>query len=787
MPKGWSTRFPLDTLAHIHQTYTLMRRLLKQSAAQSATALTPGQIELDLKFGAWLAALEQQVLGADNAQFDGANRSAPEPARTRAVEPELRALPLSRRITTAPLTDPSTVFDAMRYTPRPLSAADGPTTIREVDAQGHDLHTGGERYTILGHLLGSATPEMLLVSLPAGPITPYMLQRPIRYRGSNYLMHGHGGSLMKPGSESLSTILAGQSQGAAQRGRLYAVPEAAIAPGSPYLKLLCQLFPYQESYYYFQRMLMALPARAAASSGVDADCVPLGLKGSFRVMIFPDAPADQAHPFQLRGGIKLRPHDGCGFIKASAVKQLKLEQRIEDGGLQAYGNKRPANLPSQALQQYSQSRGKSVGEEASQRLKMVLEQKRRQDPRYQLEGPELFRTLTTGLIQGDIAGDVPAEDLMLHLPLSKSATFERHRGGVLLGRAPYPQPNLRPFGADQVRSGSKDATAEFLDTCTAVQYSFVAQDNRRRGKLSFAKGIWIVVPDKLWPKEYAEHMVATSNQDFKTDTDWVQAKRRVTRETALDCNGILLCTGLFAPGSLVAVPPAEQQKLGGDFDGDPVLVIADRPALWQHVKQQDDKRQGPGVVSFKPPKSHHSAFDKEGNYIFSRAEQICGTRLGVLGKFCGLQQIILARPVADQARFALRVMQELDAALTALPPIQGYDPRHRDKLENLHKLLSIGISMGTDAYKADTHIREFAEIADRLRVLLRQDGAYQFIPYAKNTAHQLRQGKQFDPQRASDALRNNPTLAAEVMDAILKLFIEVMRNPPAAATPARTR
>jgi len=26
-----------------------------------------------------------------------------------------------------------------------------------------------------------------------------------------------------------------------------------------------------------------------------------------------------------------------------------------------------------------------------------------------------------------------------------------------------------------------------------------------------------------------------------------------------------------------------------------------------------------------------------------------------------------------------------------------------------------------------------------------------------------------------------------VMDAILKLFIEVMRNPPAAATPARTR
>jgi hypothetical protein len=292
----------------------------------------------------------------------------------------------------------------------------------------------------------------------------------------------------------------------------------------------------------------------------------------------------------------------------------------------------------------------------------------------------------------------------------------------------------------------------------------------------------------LWPKKYRDHMVATSADDFKTDTDWVDAKRRVTQETALECSGILLCTGLFAPGSLVAVPPAEQKKLGGDFDGDPVLLIADRPALWEHVKQQDETRQGPGVESFKPPKSHQSAFDEKGNYIFSRAEQIYCTRMGVLGKFSGFQQTFLAMSVAAQKHFADNTKAEFDAMLEALPPIQGFDPNNPNSKERLKQLLSIGISVGTDAYKADTHIRAFSAIAERFRALLRKHRCERLVPYAKNTAHQLRPDKnQFDPALARDALKHNPTLAAEVMDAILMQFIEVKNKLSTELTPARTR
>ncbi|WFU07411.1 hypothetical protein QA648_35805 (plasmid) [Rhizobium sp. CB3171] len=97
----------------------------------------------------------------------------------------------------------------------------------------------------------------------------------------------------------------------------------------------------------------------------------------------------------------------------------------------------------------------------------------------------------------------------------------------------------------------------------------------------------IVVPDEMWPADFAERGVVMSAEDVKCHSSWLEEKDRVKADTALECVGILQATEVFAPGSLVAVPTAEQKKLDGDFDGDSVVIIGDRPRLYEHVRQFD--------------------------------------------------------------------------------------------------------------------------------------------------------------------------------------------------------
>ncbi|WP_430694748.1 shikimate kinase [Mesorhizobium dulcispinae] len=780
---------------------------------------------------------------------------------------------------------PAAVFDvhkvlrAMDHEPRPPEGDAGQMQLPVVDMQGRRLPTEPEtRYSIF-HRLTSGAVKVVAVQLPGKP-SAFMLGRTLSVEGVPYRMDLFGGSKSKPPKKTLAQIAArapGETGAQALGGKLLAIPYAETAPGTAFEQLSRHWAPFKEAYYYTQRRGFAAPPAIKGLGPHD-----YALEGAFKLSLLPDRLTGEAHPFRLtgpEGPIALRPHDGCGFIKASLAERMPAVRRAAQGqGLDrvaAFAEARRSSVPASALQHYPRS--ELVADETREKAKTWLDSREGQE----LGAEDLFRTVTAGHIDAPGAVAVPSSDDCVHVPTLKSETLTG-RGGVLIGRAPYDKANLRPFGARQVRSaGDGDATAAFLDGCVAIQYSFNVAE--KKGKelagddpMFFAKGILIVVPDKMWPADYAERGLVLSAEDVKSHSSWTHGKDRAKVDTPVDSIGILQATEVFAPGSLVAIPTSEQKKLDGDFDGDAVIIIGDRPQLYEHVRQFDEKEQARGVRSLKPAKSHTPAF-KDDSYQFSRARQILATTQDVLETYSCLQRNFLAQ--SDEARrwFAERAVfgtyegihhelrrdianllnaeevrgqdiqdtlararQEIEVArhpvareMAALlvtelaawaakadqqnlsatvetvddlsptvspalanlfqelaesypatseprdrvqllldhtqaridPSPDGYNPD--DLVESTSNLLSLGIKVGTDAYKSDTGTRRFMKKGHELQRLLCQTPGLQPVPYVKSMAATLSQGR-FDVDATLEELKDNPTLAACVMEASIK-------------------
>ncbi|MBB5262687.1 shikimate kinase, partial [Rhizobium leguminosarum] len=415
------------------------------------------------------------------------------------------------------------------------------------------------------------------------------------------------------------------------------------------------------------------------------------------------------------------------------------------------------------------------------------------------------------------------------------------------------------------------------------------------------KGILIVVPDAMWPADFIDRGVVMSAEDVKCHSRWLEEKDRVKADTALDCVGILQATEVFAPGSLVAVPTAEQKKLDGDFDGDAVVIIGDRPRLYEHVRQFDAQLQARGITSMKPPKSHTPAIEK-GGYQFTRSKQILSATGAVLETYSCLQRNMLAQPLEARRQFAERAIfgtyegihPELKADIRALlqedrpdgqtlheliagvgedskaarhpvarelaallmaelqdwnlqlnsepaheqsdvkqqlarsaastgakpafsadagalfpklsesypatadarkridfllnhyqpridPRPDGYNPD--DLHESAINFLSLGIKVGTDAYKSDTGALVFKQKTAELQRLLEGRRGFKSAPYVKAQAAKLHQGR-FDVDRSLADLEDNPTLAASVMEASIGVAVERDILPRALAISA---
>ncbi|MDK1492998.1 shikimate kinase [Sinorhizobium sp. 7-81] len=789
---------------------------------------------------------------------------------------------------------PASVFDvhqvlrAMDHEPRPPEGEAGLMRLPVVDMQGRRIATEPEiRYSIFHRLTSGALP-VVAVQLPGKP-SAFMLARTLTVEGVPYRMDLFGGSKLKPPNQTVSQVAARPPGAAAATpggGKLLAIPYAETAPGTAFEQLSRAWAPFKEAYYYTQRRGFAAPPAINGLGPHD-----YALEGAFKLSLLPDRRAIEAHPFRLtgpQGSIALRPHDGCGFIKASLAERMQAVRRAgpQQGPdrLPAFGERRRSSIPASALQHYPRS--ELVADEVRKTATKWLESRQGRE----LTSEELFRTVTAGHIDGPGAVAVPSSDNCLHVPTLKSETLTG-TSGVLIGRAPYDKPNLRPFAAEQVRSAvDRDPTALFLDSCTAIQYSFnVAEKSGQEltadDPIFFAKGILIVVPDKMWPAEFAERGLVMSAEDVKCHSNWTQSKDRVKVDTPVDCVGILQATEVFAPGSLVAVPTGEQNKLDGDFDGDTVVIVGDRPQLYEHVRAFDQKEQARGRRSLKPPKSHSPAIAADG-YQFSRGRQILsatqntletysclqrsflaqshegrrwfaeraifGTYEGIhhelgreIGRLLGQEQVssgdilnTIARArdevevaknpvarelaellVADLMAWAARPDPQLQpdtvgvsgAKLTVSPPFcelfpelaetytatpqprdrvqllldhyparihprpDGYNPD--DLVQSANNLLSLGIKVATDAYKSDTGARLFMRKSGTLMQLLSQAPGLRSVPYVKNMAAHLKHGT-LRVDSALEDLKNNPTLAASVMEASLKLATEEGILPP---------
>ncbi|MDA9503786.1 hypothetical protein XI09_02905 [Bradyrhizobium sp. CCBAU 11386] len=786
---------------------------------------------------------------------------------------------------------PASVFDvhqvlrAMDHAPRSPQGEAGLMRLPVVDMQGRPLATEPEiRYSIFHRLTSGALP-VVAVQLPATP-SAFMLARTVSVNGVPYRMDLFGGSKLKPPPLTVSQVAARAPGELANRGgKLLAIPYAETAQGTAFEQLSRAWAPFKEAYYYTQRRGFAAPPAIKGLSPHD-----YALEGAFKLALLPDRPADQEHPFKLMGPdgpINLRPHDGCGFIRASLANLMPAVRRAGEregpDRVLAFGEGTKSALPVSALQHYP--RNEQVADEAREKARSWLDSREEQ----RLTSEELFRTVTAANINGPGAVAIPSADGCLHLPTLKSETLRG--GGVLIGRSPYDKPNLRPFAPDQVRSAADgDPTASFLDQCVTMQYSFnVAQKSGEElaahDPTFFAKGLLVVVPDEMWPADFADRGLVMSAEDVKCHSSWINGKDRAKMDTPVDCVGILQSTELFAPGSVVAVPPSEQKKLDGDFDGDSLVIIGDRPQLYEHVRQFDQEEQVRGLGSLKPPKSHTPAIE-DGRYKFGRASQILAVTRNVLEIYTGLQRGFLAQ--SDEARqwFAERaifgtyegihhelkqdirrlleqeqvsaqnvqdtlekarheieladhpvaremadlLLTELDAwsarldeqilpeqllpeagasiseAQIAMSPrlcelfpelaetypataqprdrvqllVDRYpariDPRPdgynlHDLVQSTNNLLSLGIKVGTDAYKSDTGAYIFMLKSGHLQRLLQQTPGLKSVPYTKSMAATLNQGL-LDVDATLEDLKDNPTLAASVMQASIKLAAE---------------
>jgi len=884
--EGYATRCPALSIYQTLKTYSVVQRLWKRPYIEGDRQELRGrQAELDV----WLKATLNRARGLIERDLSAMswNLIAQLEAETPVDALDSFMAANADRITAQ---HPAAEFDVrqalaeMRHDPRPPEGEAGLMQVPLVDMQGRPVASSSEperRYSILARLTQGQL-SLRSVQLP-GELSAFMLARTLNVDGVPYRMDLFGGSRMKGEPLTLEKIFAEdpktsrRDRTTQKPGKLLALPYAETAPGTAFEQLARKLLPYKESFYYFQRMMMPSPPGIGGLGPHDHV-----LEGSFRLGVLPDRKVGEAHPFQLTGPndqpLALRPHDGCGFIKASIARRMPVLGRVDASEdhdrLKAYGEDKTASLPAQALQHYP--RDEAVALEAADRLQAQLAA----EQETLVTGEILFRSVTAGRIQGPSAVAVPSADGKLHLPALKSGTVEPG-GGVLIGRSPYDKPNLRPFPADRV-AAMADTTAAFLDGCAAMQYSFVAAEDEAAGAadeapMFFAKGNLIVVPDEMWPADFRDRDLVMSAEDVKTHSAWTDRKARATNDTPVGCTGILQATEIFAPGSLVAIPVDEQKKLDGDFDGDAVIIIADRPALFAHVQRSDEAEQAKGLPSFKPPKSHTPAIDPgTGSYQFGRAGQILSTKMGVLESYTGLQRSFLAQAPARQKEIAERAIlgtyegldPELKRGLRAQleredvddqairdllaaaeldlqtarqpaseqvarllveeirrwregaptgsgdngsgeemaelfpklaegylaadnarsrieaildgypdrmePAPEGYDPT--DPVQTVKNLLSIGIKIGTDAYKSDTATFAFSRKASRLQTLLSEGGP---VPYGKGAARQLNAAT-FEARTAQEALRDNPTLAAGIMEASLSTVDAVDLIPKSA-------
>ncbi len=593
---------------------------------------------------AWIGSTLEQVRGAIEGDLDEMSWNLI--AQIEAGDHVLDALDLKLhrdmdRLTTAHPPTPMDVA-AVRRELRGLSAVRnlmgsqaGAAVLQVVDMHGNLIRSGPdalENYSFFTRLTGGKLP-LIEVELP-GKVSAFMLTRTLQRDGDLLRMDLFGGSHLTPPNQRVFEMLSG-AQGPARRyGRIPAIRLADTVPHAPLMKdVIRKLNPQREDWYRMQRALLEVVPR---------DHV---VEGPIRLALQTDRPqgAEPAFALRLPTGepIHLVSHDGCGFIRESLVRRIPAMAAAMDEWARARQQAaweppapRMSSLPPQATHHYP--RNAAAIEEARTHLRRVLQEDTtlRQadvpDGTRRLTTPRLYELLVGAGITGVQGVAVPSADSKVYLPSEKSGPFDRAGGPVLLGKPPYDKPNLIPVPAERVGTPAQgDATARFLDTTFALQYSYTAWDESRTrtarddAPMLHGKGVAIVVPDALWPKDNDAQWV-WSTEDMKVHSSWTRRRERDRLPARMNTVGSLRLKDIFPPGALIAVPIDELSKRDADCDGDKVFVYAGAPKMAEAISgffAARERRIGK-MPSFKPVKTANAAVDEAGHYHAGRAAEV---------------------------------------------------------------------------------------------------------------------------------------------------------------------
>ncbi|MGA3946360.1 XopAD/skwp family type III secretion system effector [Ralstonia nicotianae] len=678
--EAFGTRLPGLTFFLLLKTYTVVASLWKARYVSDIPARVAEQREA-LK--AWIGRTLEPVRGHIEGDLDEMSWNLI--AQIEAGDNVLDALDLKlwrdldRIVAAHPPTplDVAAVRRELRGLPEVrdlLGNEAGAARLQIIDMHGRDVRTstptdasgtGAQPYSFFTRLTGGRLP-LVEVELP-GQLSAFMLARTIRHGDDLLRMDLFGGSHLTPSTTRVFERLAG-AQSIKRYGRLPAVRLADTVPNAPLMKdVIRKLNPQREDWYRMQRALLEIVPR---------DHV---VEGPVRLALLADRPQGAEPAFALRTPegepIRLVSHDGCGFVRESLARRIPAVARAMDAwslsrqkGSDAAPALRMVILPSQATHHYP--RNEAVIEEARTHLRHALHtdtalwETDAFSGTRKLSKPKLYDLLVGAGISGTQGVAVPSADGKLYLPGEKGAGFDRTGGPVLLGKPPYDKPNLMPIPAERVGTSAQgDATARFLETAFAFQYSYTAWDESQPhtaghgddAPMLHGKGVTIVVPDALWPQDNDAQWV-WSTEDMKIHSSWTQRRERDRLPARMNTVGSLRVKDVYTPGSLIAVPVDELKKRDADCDGDRVFVYAGLPKMAQAIAGffEERERQVGKVPSFKPPKTASAAFDEAGQYRAGRAAEVLSAVRGqeLVRRMSTLQFHFWGQPQAVRERIA---------------------------------------------------------------------------------------------------------------------------------------
>ncbi|WP_174995747.1 DUF1601 domain-containing protein [Pandoraea horticolens] len=633
-----------------------------------------------------------------------------------------------------------------------------------VDMIGRELpreHQGDENYSLFARITHLPLVE---VKLP-GTLSRFMLARTFRYDNQLWRFDMFGGSrLLKGRHQPVESILAGASRG---YDVLAAVPYADSAPDSALMNLVRKLAPLKEDWARMQRALLETVPHTHVG------------EGTLTIGWFDDVPGT-SHPFKPKiDGVPLAlcPNDGCGFIKASVAQRIPaVRERMRAWEAAPAQQRRdmsrvaPGTMAPQALQHFARDRA------ALDEARELMRAKLRTIDTAQVTPLQLHNLLVRGPYESMRIRAVPSADDQFHLPAQLCAGLAANREApVLIGKPPYDKENLLPVAASAiVTEASGDLTARFLAEHFAIQYSYTGfDDTSDTGSMLHGKGMLIIVPDEHWPQHHHTLDMACSRHDMKMHSSWTDGRKRNEIPAQMKSTGSLRVKDILLPGQCGALPIAELRKRDMDTDGDDAFLYTDCPALARLIENTMEvraKQRGP-ARSFKPLKTAQAAIDSSGIYRVGRAGEIIEALRGyrLMGRASSAAARYLAQPdeireqiaKAFKAQLKVRLQtSELPAEVSALLDKEDGELATRD-------FLTMAIKAGTDALKSDTGttlfnqwMRSFERAEASCKAAPRR---VRTVPYTKATARALRDGS-FDPKKTLIGLRNNPTMAAGVME-----------------------